>query len=120
MLTQANVSGYIIELIKKKALWKFYKTPEWIALKEQVLRDNHYECTICKSRGKITRYDMKKDGSRKLIQTVHHVKYVKDHPELALTRSNLIPVCKACHNKIHEAERNGNNKKKGFITPERW
>lgn len=120
MLNESNVAEYIRELIRKNELWKFYKTPEWIALKRRVLEENHYECAVCKNQGKITRYDERKSGGRKLIQTVHHKEHVRDHPELALTKSNLIPICKACHNKIHEAERNGKKRKKKMLTPERW
>lgn len=114
-------------LIKENKLWKFYKCPEWIRLKTQVLQDQHYECQICKSRGIVTRYDETEDGRRKLIQTVHHVNEVRKHPELALSRyyfvdgvrhDNLIAVCKKCHNEIHD--RFGGNKTSGFVNTERW
>ncbi|MBK5254333.1 MAG: HNH endonuclease [Peptostreptococcaceae bacterium] len=102
-----NIKGYI-ESLKPNELWKFYKSKEWLALKELVLREHHYECQECKKRGKITKAD-----------TVHHIKHVRDHPELALTKSNLEPVCKACHNKLHPEKFKKNTKKK-FWTIERW
>lgn len=108
------LAEYINELIEQNALWKFYKSKEWIELKTKILIENHYECAECKKHGKITRYDIDKNGNKKLISTVHHVQFVRNHPELAMSRTytyegkdypNLIPVCKACHNKLHPEKR---------------
>lgn len=33
--------------------------------------------------------------------TVHHIKHLDEHPELALVDSNLISLCADCHNKAH-------------------
>lgn len=117
-------------LIHSGELWKFYKCKAWTKLKTQVLRENHYECAECKKLGIITRYDVGEDGSRRLLSTVHHVCHVRDHPELALSRyykdyetgemmENLIPVCKACHNKLHP-EKVKSRKTGGFVNEERW
>ena len=119
----------IRDLINRNELWKFYKSNEWIRLKNQVLKDNHYECAECKRVGIITRYDVDVHGKRKLLSTVHHVCHVRDHPELALSRTykdyttgkdeiNLIPVCKACHNRLHP-EKN-HKKRNGYVNEERW
>lgn len=118
---------WIRDLIRKDEVWKFYKTPEWIALKEEILEENHHECRICKNRGVITRYDVDKDGNKTLLSTVHHVQWLKKYPELALSKTyvwngkeydNLIPVCKACHNKCHKEKAFRRPKK--FWQPERW
>lgn len=121
----------IRELIRKDELWKFYKSREWMDLKEQILKENHYECRICKNAGKITRYDIDKDENERLLSTVHHVCHVRDHPELALSRTymnyetgqqeeNLIPVCKACHNsKCHPEKAKWRHEDK-FMNEERW
>ena len=114
----------IRELIAKDELWRFYKSKEWIRLKEKILKENHYECSECRKQGIITRYD---DG--RLLSTVHHVCHVRDHPELALSEwykdystgkleRNLIPVCKACHNKLHPEKIK--NRKEKFVNEERW
>lgn len=117
----------IRELIDKDELWRFYKSKEWIALKTKVLKENHYECAECRKHGVITRYD---DG--RLLSTVHHVCHVRDHPELALSRTysiggeihqNLVPVCKACHNKLHPEKRkhcHTHGKTDSFTNEERW
>ena len=127
-------TSQIITWINNGELWRFYKTQDWIKLKKQILDENHYECRECKKHGILTRYDVDKNGNRKLISTVHHVQFVRKHPELALSRTyiykgktydNLIPVCKSCHNKLHpEKNKNRNNKnsceENSFKNEERW
>lgn len=121
-----NLKEYIEHLIEIDELWRFYKSKEWISLKNKILYKNHYECLECKKNGIITRYDISPDGSKHLISTVHHVQFVRMHPELALSeyyyykgekKLNLIPVCKACHNKLHPEK---HKKKTGFHNVERW
>ena len=122
---------WIRQLISSGELWKFYKTKEWRRLKAQVLKEHHYECAECRRHGVITRYDIGEDGQKKLISTVHHVCHVRDHPELALSRyykdyetgtmeANLIPVCKACHNKLHPEKQKQRKQPGGFVNEERW
>ena len=118
--------------IDQGELWKFYKTKEWMKLKESVLRAAHYECQECRAHGKITRYDTGEDGTRRRLSTVHHVMRVRDHPELALSKTyrdletgevkvNLVSVCKACHNKLHpEKRKNRRSEKESFTNLERW
>ena len=47
MVTEEWIRG----LIKRGELWKFYKSKDWVRLKESVLRDAHYECAECRARG---------------------------------------------------------------------
>lgn len=98
-------------------LYRFYKSKEWLALKEKILVEAHYECEMCRKRGRISR-----------AVTVHHVQYVKKHPELALSRyytyngvahKNLIPLCHACHDEVHDRFGHGSRKKETF-NEERW
>ena len=123
---------WIRELIEKDELWKFYKSKEWIRLKTSVLKAAHYECQESRAQGKITRYDIDSEGNKRLLSTVHHVMHVRDHPELALSRTysiggeiyqNLVPVCKACHNKLHPEKRkhcHTHGKTDSFTNEERW
>ena len=122
---------WIRELIDRNELWRFYKTPEWQRLKAQVLSDGHYECAVCKQRGKVTRYETGQDGKRRRICTVHHVNEVRRNPELALSlfytdssgarQLNLIPICKDCHNKIHNRTFIGSAyQEEHFVNEERW
>lgn len=126
-----KLEQWIKELIEEDILWKFYKSKEWMKLKETILRENHYECAECRKRGIITRYDVDAEGNKHLLSTVHHVQYVRKHPDLALSRTyvyqgkeyqNLIPVCKACHNRLHpEKNRRKRHKKiESFVNEERW
>ena len=127
MITTQQIQKWIAD----GELWRFYKTKEWISLKTSVLAAGHYECKICRQQGKITRYDIDEQGRKHLLSTVHHVNHVRSHPELAMSRAyrdpitnevkdNLIPVCKACHNKLHPEKRKNNSKKNCYTNVERW
>lgn len=127
MVTTQQIQKWITD----GELWRFYKTKEWISLKNSVLAAGHYECKICRQQGKITRYDIDEQGRKHLLSTVHHVNHVRSHPELAMSRTfrdpntnevkdNLIPVCKACHNKLHPEKRKNNSKKNCYTNVERW
>lgn len=107
---------WIRELIRTKKLYKFYKTPEWLTLRQSVLEEQHNECEWCRERGKIT-------GAVE----VHHVQWVKKHPELALSRTytfngeerrNLIALCHDCHDSAHD--RIGHAAPAEQFNQERW
>lgn len=124
-----DLKKYIEDLISRDELWRFYKSREWITLRDKVLEENHNECAVCKERGIVTRYDTDKNGRRRLIKTVHHVRHVRDYPELALSRyymdgdnqrDNLIPVCKKCHNMLHPEKHKRSSGKPRFQNEERW
>lgn len=72
--------------------WKrrFYQSAEWMRKKEIVLKRAGYQCQICR------RY-----GRHIEATEVHHIAHLEDAPEKALEDSNLIALCKACHNKQH-------------------
>ena len=125
-----DIEKYINKLIAKDELWRFYKTREWITLRDQILAENHNECAVCKQKGIIKRYDTDEKGNKHLIKTVHHVQFVRNHPELALSRyyyykgekkENLIVVCKSCHNQLHpEKRKNFRKNDDNFMNEERW
>lgn len=110
-----TIKEYILELIEKKQVYKFYQTTEWKHIKSEVLQKQHNECQICKRKGRYTKAD-----------TVHHIQYVRSHPELALSKTyinargkeqvNLIAICKACHNQVHDKFKH----KPKFTNTERW
>ena len=108
---------YIKKLIEENKLYKFYKTKEWLELRDTILKENHYECQWCKSKGKITK-----------AVTVHHIQWVKKYPRLALSRyywykgkryNNLVPLCHHCHDVAHNRF-GGREKKKEFSNEEKW
>lgn len=117
MDTQTLVS-WINELIAEDKLYKFYKSKDWMQLRQKVLEEHHYECKRCREHGRITK-----------AQTVHHVNHVKDRPDLALTQyimdddnriANLIPLCNKCHNLEHPEKTFKAHNKNKPITDERW
>lgn len=100
--TDKTLARWIRELARDGKLYAFYKTPEWLALRLSVMSDNHWECARCRA---------KSPALYTRAQTVHHEMEVKEHPELALSRTyrgadgeerpNLVPLCNRCHNEVH-------------------
>lgn len=87
--------------------WKaFYHTTEWKRKRKEVLKRDHNACVRCRQLGKYTK-----------AVTVHHVKHLKDVPELALTADNLVSLCKDCHEAMHPEK---NKKKSGYRNEEKW
>lgn len=110
-----ELKNWIEQLIRENKLYKFYKHPEWIKKKEDILKRFHNECLWCKEKGKIT----------KAVE-VHHIQYVKKYPELALDEfftykgkqyRNLVPLCHDCHDRAHERMK---YKKRKQLNEERW
>lgn len=88
----------------------FYLHPEWRAKRQQILDDQHHECQECRKRGRIT-----------TATIVHHVKHLREFPELAFEDSNLEAVCSTCHNVLHpEKLRKYTKKKRKEWNDERW
>lgn len=99
-------------------MYKFYKLPEWINLKNEILKEQHYECEICRKQGKYTR-----------AYLVHHNRFVRKYPELALSKTytykdkkykNLVALCNSCHEKIHDRNGFKNKTKDKFKNEEKW
>jgi len=93
----------------------FYSWPAWHEMRDEVLRFDCNECQVCKARGKY---------SKGII--VHHVKHLKDRPDLALslydgTERQLITLCRACHEEQHpERMRTNTHQIRPEVTQERW
>lgn len=115
------LSTWIRELIRADTIWKFYKTDDWLELRDDVMRDCHFECQECLKQGIYTRAVM-----------VHHVNEVRKRPDLALSKTfvdalgnehkNLVALCNPCHEKEHDRfenyrEQSGREK---FSNVERW
>lgn len=129
-MTGTELASWIRRLQAEDQLWKFYKSKEWKDLKRKILRQDHYECQVCKRSGIVTRYEVI-HGRMVKLQTVHHVMHVTEHPELALSefytdssgsrQRQLITICKACHNKEHpEKNKNVSDRRQGYTNTERW
>ncbi|WBX80132.1 HNH endonuclease signature motif containing protein [Virgibacillus salarius] len=100
----------IKRLIKENRLVKFYQSKEWRTLRLEALKRDNYECQECKRQGGVS-----------LAQNVHHIKEVKQFPELALVLDNLESICIPCHNHEHKRlEKYIRKKKPKFVNEERW
>ncbi|MFR4484057.1 HNH endonuclease [Sellimonas intestinalis] len=51
---------------------------------------------------------------------VHHIKELKENPELAFDEENLISLCTQCHNIRHGRQPKRFVKKKEPVTEEKW
>ena len=94
----------------------FYWWPEWQALRDDVLRMDHGECQMCKARGRYSRGAI-----------VHHVKHLRQRPDLALSvwdpdtgERQLVTVCKACHEAEHPESLRTCSPSAPPLTAERW
>ena len=114
---------WIRQLIREDKIYLFYKSDDWLELRDEVMKDAHYECQHCL-----------KNGIYKRAEMVHHINEVRKRPDLALTREfidaitnekiiNLIALCNSCHEKEHP-DRFGNYRiQKGierFTNEEKW
>ena len=70
-MTQQEIE-YVQECIRTD-IHSFYVWGKWKAVRRKVLQMDHGECQRCKAKKKYTK-----------ATTVHHVNYVKRHPDLAL------------------------------------
>ena len=114
---------WIRQLIREDKIYLFYKSDDWLELRDDVMKDAHYECQYCL-----------KNGIYKRAEMVHHINEVRKRPDLALTRDfidpithekiiNLVALCNSCHEKEHP-DRFGNYRiKRGierFTNEEKW
>lgn len=105
------------ELIAKGEEYKFYSWGEWRTLRREVLRLDRYECQRCKK--------MRRRYSKAKI--VHHIKHLKDRPDLALSvwdedtgERQLESVCKRCHEELHPEGQRQYTPAAPPLTVERW
>ncbi len=73
---------------RNKTAAAFYKSPEWKKARAAAIARANGLCLDCIDRGVIQQAEM-----------VHHIKPLREHPELALEPSNLRPLCNKCHGK---------------------
>lgn len=94
---------------------RFYTWSKWKTIRAAVLEIDKKECQRCKAKGKYSK-----------ATTVHHVNYIKKHPDKALDiwytfrgqkKRNLISLCHDCHEAVHGYRK---VEKKKPLTEERW
>ena len=99
---------WLESLIRQDRLKVFYDSTMWKRERLKALERDNYECQMCKRKGRYRRG-----------RNVHHIKEVKDRPDLALTLDNLETLCIQCHNAVHD-KRLKKDTRKPFVTEERW
>lgn len=75
---------------------RFYQRPAWKRLRAYVLRQEPY----CADPFGVHA----ETGRPAAAEHVDHIKPLRDHPELALARSNLQGLCRSCHSKKTKQE----------------
>jgi 5-methylcytosine-specific restriction protein A len=72
-------------------LRRFYHSGIWARKRKHILLRDKYQCQCHKLFGG--------KPCRKIANTVHHIKELREHPELALTDDNLMSMSYSCHEK---------------------
>lgn len=115
MTKRSDSPSHLLELISQGREAAWYNSKAWRTVRDQVLALDNHECQRCKARGKYARAEI-----------VHHVKHLKDRPDLALSvwdggERQLVSLCRACHEALHP-ERAVTPRKGGGdpVTLERW
>lgn len=106
--------SYLMDLYADKESKKFYDSSAWRKKRAQVLAMDHYECQMCKEEGRHTR-----------ATVVHHVKHLKDRPDLRLEifdngERQLISLCESCHDKVHPEKLKKKSAEEKPLTEEFW
>lgn len=107
-------------LVSQENVHAFYVSKEWKEKRKEIINRDHSECQCCKRNGKIKIVKFK--AKRKCERAyVHHIKHLRDCPELALEDSNLETLCFDCHELQHIDDRfHFESKKEGYTNEERW
>lgn len=101
---------WVLQLIANGNLHSFYTSREWKRLRREVLKHQRRRCWDCAHKAPAV-------NKRGVI--VHHVKPLRERPDLALSEYdeagniNLICLCASCHWDRH-------HKRAAPATPERW
>lgn len=106
--------------VRENRVHDFYVSAAWRKKREEILKRDKYECQLCKAKGKYSRAEI-----------VHHVRHLRDHPQLALcdtytdergdVHRQLLSVCRTCHeNDCHPERMKTQELSPHFRTEERW
>ena len=108
-----------------KEVKKFYNSKEWKNQKRiHILKRDKFECQDCKARlREANEKGIKLSAEERKIRRateVHHIKELKEYPELALEDDNLVSLCTQCHNVRHGRNPKRFVRKKPLVSEERW
>lgn len=107
----------LVQLIAQGKEDRFYDWPEWERIRGDVLKLDRNECQRCRN----VRHKFRK------AVLVHHVKHLKDRPDLALSvfdpdtgERQLVSLCRGCHEDVHPERQWRKVVKRDYVTKERW
>ncbi|WP_235856558.1 HNH endonuclease [Niallia taxi] len=83
---------------------RFYKSAAWSKARRLALERDNYLCVHHLKQNRVVAADM-----------VHHIKELKDYPDLGLSLDNLISLCNSCHEAEHpdrRSKKNNNQKRR--------
>ena len=122
-----NANGCLLcvrEKMTDREAKAFYNAAAWKHKRMQILERDHYECQDCRKRLKdaVAAGHILQGEDRKIrrAEEVHHIIELKEHPELGLEDDNLISLCVKCHNLRHGRTPRRFQRKKKFVSKERW
>lgn len=84
------MSKYSLWLQTPENVDLFYQSSEWRSFRIRILIRDKYRCMPCWRNEELT-----------IANTVHHLKPIREYPELALDEENCESICPTCHNKEH-------------------
>lgn len=108
----------------EKEVKAVYNSREWKEKRTKILARDCWECQDCRERlreaadKEIRLYG--KDAKIRRAVEVHHIKELREYPELALADDNLISLCSECHNKRHGRYPHKFRRKKRLVSEEKW
>lgn len=107
----------LVQLIALGKEDQFYGWPEWERIRGDVLTLDRNECQRCR--------DFRHKYRKAVL--VHHVKHLKDRPDLALSvfdpdtgERQLVSLCRGCHEEVHPERQWQKVFKRDYVTKERW
>lgn len=103
---------------------QFYNSKKWEIKRLDILKRDHYECQDCVARLKEAAVKgiqlHGEDRKIRRAEQVHHIKDLKEYPELGLDDENLVSLCTQCHNIRHGRHPKRFVKRKKRLTEEKW
>lgn len=119
-----NMSDELLELIydciAADDMHPFYVRSEWQRKRVHIFQRDHGECQSCKRKHKLKLVKLNaKDRNQRAY--IHHIKHLRDYPELAMSDDNLETLCFTCHEEEHIEERQRFEvRKERFTNEEKW
>ena len=115
---------YLHKIMTDKEVKQFYNSKQWKTKRIRILQRDNFECQDCVSRLKeaAVKFIQLPVNDRRIRKAsdVHHIKELREYPELGLEDDNLISLCVDCHNKRHGRTIKKFTKRKKPLTEERW